>query len=48
MTRVSRRWGAAPSPVLLFTDIANPTSNGVYRRIGYRPLAERVVVTRAA
>lgn len=32
--------------VLLFTDIANPTSNGVYRRIGYRPVADRAVVTR--
>ncbi|SHN26391.1 GNAT family N-acetyltransferase [Cryptosporangium aurantiacum] len=25
--------------VLLFTDAANPTSNGVYERIGYRPVA---------
>ncbi|MFG1921526.1 GNAT family N-acetyltransferase [Cryptosporangium sp. NPDC048952] len=26
--------------VLLFTDAHNPTSNGVYERIGYRPVAE--------
>ncbi|MET7981407.1 MULTISPECIES: GNAT family N-acetyltransferase [unclassified Streptomyces] len=25
--------------VLLFTDLANPTSNGLYQRIGYRPVA---------
>jgi predicted GNAT family acetyltransferase len=24
--------------VLLHTDLANPTSNGVYQRIGYRPV----------
>jgi len=28
------------SSVFLFTDLANPTSNGVYRRIGYRFLDE--------
>jgi predicted GNAT family acetyltransferase len=28
------------SSVFLFTDLANPTSNGVYRRIGYRYLDE--------
>ncbi|MEU6274982.1 GNAT family N-acetyltransferase [Streptomyces populi] len=26
--------------VLLFTDLANPTSNGLYRRIGYRPVSD--------
>lgn len=26
--------------VLLFTDLANPTSNSLYQRIGYRPVAE--------
>lgn len=25
---------------MLFTDLANPTSNGLYRRLGYEPLAE--------
>ncbi len=26
--------------MLLFTDLANPTSNGLYQRIGYRPVAD--------
>lgn len=26
--------------VLLFTDLANPTSNGLYQRIGYRPVQD--------
>ncbi|MFB8208572.1 GNAT family N-acetyltransferase [Streptomyces sp. NPDC056010] len=30
--------------VLLFADPANPTSNGVYWRIGFRPVADRLVV----
>jgi predicted GNAT family acetyltransferase len=25
---------------VLFTDLANPTSNAIYARIGYRPLAD--------
>jgi len=28
----------------LFTDLANPTSNGVYQRLGYRPVEDRVVM----
>ncbi|MEU6820407.1 GNAT family N-acetyltransferase [Streptomyces atriruber] len=31
---------AGASEVLLFTDLANPTSNGLYRRIGYRPVGD--------
>jgi GNAT superfamily N-acetyltransferase len=31
-----REWGC--TSIYLFTDLANPTSNGVYRRIGYRYL----------
>ncbi|MFJ5808061.1 GNAT family N-acetyltransferase [Streptomyces sp. NBC_01426] len=31
------------SEVLLFTDLANPTSNGVYLRIGYVPVEDRAV-----
>ncbi|MDN0194058.1 GNAT family N-acetyltransferase [Streptomyces sp. S.PNR 29] len=31
---------AGVDDVLLFTDLANPTSNGLYQRIGYRPLAD--------
>ncbi|MFF8944412.1 GNAT family N-acetyltransferase [Streptomyces sp. NPDC014864] len=29
--------------VLLFTDLANPTSNGLYLRIGYRPVSDFAV-----
>ncbi len=29
--------------VLLFTDLANPTSNGLYQRIGYRPVSDFAV-----
>ncbi|MFJ9697464.1 GNAT family N-acetyltransferase [Kitasatospora sp. NPDC101183] len=30
--------------VLLYTDLANPTSNSVYRQIGYRPVEDCLVV----
>jgi GNAT superfamily N-acetyltransferase len=30
--------------VVLFTDLANPTSNSVYQRIGFQPLSDRRVV----
>jgi len=30
--------------VILFTDLANPTSNALYRRIGYEPVEDRVVL----
>jgi GNAT superfamily N-acetyltransferase len=30
--------------VVLFTDLANPTSNAIYQQIGYRPVSERVVI----
>ena len=33
---------AGASAVVLFTDLANPTSNSVYQSIGYRPLSDRV------
>lgn len=37
---------AAPlaDAVVLFTDLANPTSNALYPRIGYRPVADRTVL----
>ncbi|MFF9347821.1 GNAT family N-acetyltransferase [Streptomyces sp. NPDC014734] len=41
-SRAARQAGAAE--VLLFTDLANPTSNGVYRRIGYRPVSDRLLL----
>ncbi len=30
--------------VVLFTDPANPTSNALYQRLGYRPVEDRVVL----
>jgi ribosomal protein S18 acetylase RimI-like enzyme len=30
--------------VLLFTDMANPTSNALYRRLGFEPLEDRVLL----
>lgn len=35
---------AGATEVVLFTDLANPTSNGVYRRIGFRAVSERLVL----
>ncbi|HEV2635455.1 MAG TPA: GNAT family N-acetyltransferase [Actinocrinis sp.] len=32
--------------VLLFTDMANPTSNGVYQRIGYEAVTDRMILSR--
>ncbi len=29
--------------VVLFTDLQNPTSNAIYRRLGYRPIDERTI-----
>ncbi|ESU46433.1 putative acetyltransferase [Streptomyces sp. HCCB10043] len=43
-SRAARAEGAAE--VLLFADLANPTSNGVYLRIGYEPVADRVRLRR--
>lgn len=40
-SRAARASGARE--VLLFTDLANPTSNGLYQRIGYRPVADFAV-----
>lgn len=41
VSRVAVESGAAE--VLLFTDLANPTSNGLYQRIGYRPVSDFAV-----
>ncbi len=35
---------AGAAHVVLFTDLANPTSNALYRRLGYRPVEDRVVL----
>ncbi|MFD9909255.1 GNAT family N-acetyltransferase [Streptomyces sp. NPDC059063] len=34
--------------VVLFTDLANPTSNGLYQRVGYRPVRDYAQFTFAA
>jgi predicted GNAT family acetyltransferase len=34
--------GAIP---VLFTDLANPTSNKIYQAMGYEPVEDRLVVT---
>ena len=31
---------------VLFTDLANPTSNKIYRALGYRPVEDRVMIAR--
>ncbi|MFE9443133.1 GNAT family N-acetyltransferase [Streptomyces sp. NPDC006602] len=41
VSRAARVAGA--DEVLLFTDLANPTSNALYQRIGYRPVADFAV-----
>ncbi|MFD4689361.1 GNAT family N-acetyltransferase [Streptomyces sp. NPDC058463] len=43
VSRAAREAGA--EEVLLFTDLANPTSNGVYRRIGYEAVSDRLLIT---
>jgi GNAT superfamily N-acetyltransferase len=35
------------SSVVLFTDLANPTSNSIYGKIGYRPVEDRVLLALA-
>lgn len=45
VSRAAREAGAAE--VLLFTDLANPTSNGVYMRIGYRAVSDRLLISAA-
>lgn len=36
---------AGAGEVVLFADLANPTSNSVYRRLGYRPVEDRTMLT---
>jgi predicted GNAT family acetyltransferase len=35
---------AGAREVVLFTDLANPTSNALYQRLGYRPVSDRHVL----
>ncbi|MFC9293490.1 GNAT family N-acetyltransferase [Streptomyces sp. NPDC057011] len=37
-------YAAGASEVLLFTDLANPTSNGIYLRLGYTPVEDRAEI----
>ena len=41
-TAAAAQWAraAGADEVLLYTDLANPTSNGVYQRIGFRPVSD--------
>jgi GNAT superfamily N-acetyltransferase len=41
-SQAGRRAGAAE--VVLFTDLANPVSNRLYERLGYQPVADRLIV----
>jgi predicted GNAT family acetyltransferase len=44
-TAVSRSaLAAGAKDVVLFTDLANPTSNALYQRLGYRPIGDRVAL----
>lgn len=35
---------AGAAEVVLYTDLANPTSNALYQRLGYRPVADRIAM----
>jgi GNAT superfamily N-acetyltransferase len=41
-SQASRAAGARE--VVLFTDLANPTSNALYQRLGFRPVSDRLVL----
>jgi predicted GNAT family acetyltransferase len=43
VSALGRERGAAE--VLLFTDLANPTSNSIYQKLGYRPVDDSVILT---
>lgn len=36
---------AGAREVLLYTDVANPTSNALYQRLGYQPVSDRVALS---
>jgi predicted GNAT family acetyltransferase len=39
---------AGADEVLLFTDLANPTSNSLYQRLGFQPVEDRVLMSFAS
>jgi predicted GNAT family acetyltransferase len=43
-----RALDAGAEEVVLFTDLANPVSNSIYQRIGYRPVEDRLVLAFSA
>ena len=43
MSRAALNAGARE--VVLYTDLANPTSNALYQRLGYRPVEDRVLMS---
>lgn len=47
VTAAASRWALdqGAEHVLLYTDLANPVSNSIYQRIGYRPVADFLDVT---
>lgn len=42
---VARGFSAGASRVALYADAANATSNGVYRRLGFRPVGDAVMIS---
>ncbi len=40
--------GAGVREVVLYTDLANPTSNALYQRLGYHPVEDRVIFSFAS
>ena len=42
---VAHAFAAGASRVALYADLANATSNGVYRRLGFRPIGEALLYT---
>ncbi|MFE7609688.1 GNAT family N-acetyltransferase [Streptomyces celluloflavus] len=42
VSAASRHSGA--TELLLFTDLANPTSNALYQRLGYQPVGDHLVL----
>jgi GNAT superfamily N-acetyltransferase len=42
--RTAATLDAGAAEVVLFTDLANPTSNSIYRKLGYVPVEDRVIL----